>query len=185
MMKTYPGRQIDLALFCNELKHTGMRDTLLRAIDKLKEHRIRDVESRKLVKSARGQEHLATMVRGVSLRPRHHRDRVAAEVLVERESTASHAPHHRRRQHTHRVVTVVIAWIELEKRSGMRLSEIRLGRLTMMRRAQMKSWTRTVCRESKAVVTVRKEDGDRALKQPLVASLEAPSWTAGTCSHST
>jgi hypothetical protein len=40
---TYPERQIDLALFSNELQNTSMSHSLLHAIDELEEHGIRNM----------------------------------------------------------------------------------------------------------------------------------------------
>jgi len=52
------------------------------AVDDLEQHRVGDVKLRELVESRGRQEELATMVGLFALRSRHHRDRIAAVVLV-------------------------------------------------------------------------------------------------------
>lgn len=112
---THPVRQIHLPLLRNKLQHPRMCHLLLRAVDQLKQHRIRDMHPRELVQRAGWQEDLSPMVCALPLRARHHGDGVAAEVLVE--AAGRHAAGASLGQgvlvHGHGVARVVVAWVRL------------------------------------------------------------------------
>ena len=59
------------------------------SVDDLEQHGIGDVELRELVEGRSRQEELATVIGLLTLRSRHHSDRIAAVVFVEAASPAT------------------------------------------------------------------------------------------------
>lgn len=83
LVDAHPLRKVHFPLLRDKLQHSGMRLRLLRLIDKLKQHRVCDVQPRELVECRRRHHDLASIVEVVAIRAGHHDGGIAAVVLVE------------------------------------------------------------------------------------------------------
>lgn len=82
VVKSHPVRQIDPPLLRDKLQHTRMSPSTLCPVLKLKQHRIRNMQSCKFIQRRRRHDDLSTIVYVLSLVPRHHNYWIAAEVLI-------------------------------------------------------------------------------------------------------
>ena len=130
---TYPLWQINLPLLSNKLKHTSMCNLSTNgAVNKLKEHRVFDVKSSKLLKGRGRQEDLSTINSLRSIWARQHVDGVAAELLIESLgcSSSSHLSHSSGLQHR-----VYFCWVV-----ALVVTAAELGRLSVWKGHRVKNW---------------------------------------------